>query len=580
MKTNRKALATLILSLIAITSFAEGIEKSNAPLQRPYKYMGEGESVQQIIQTFAKRFGLQVNMHTPLRKPVHGRIEGDTAVRFLDELASSHGFSWFVQGSALHIADSADFVVRAFSVPDGAAESLKKALTEVKLLDPKFGWGSIDNNNTVIVSGPSAYVESIGKQLQQLGSGLQTQTFIYRLKHAAVEDRVVRYRDREIITPGVASILQRTIGSGKTTHENEKAVPLMASPVPGALSMADSQDGVISADMSNDKGKNSGSRISGTALVESDPRLNAIIIRDHPSRFTYYEKLLAELDTPSALIEIEASIMEVELNRLDEFSSALAYGSEYFSFNASTQPGNGTDVGLGKNGSAVVNNIQGFNARIRALEQDGEAKVLASPRILTVNNLGAFLDLTETFFSRVSGERVANLVPVTAGTTLRVTPRVIEENGNKRIQLILDIEDGTLDTINSTNDLPLVRKTNISTQAVIREGQSLLIGGYNVESSNQTSSRVPFLSSIPLIGKAFTSEFKNNIQRKRLFMITPRIVENAHSQSSDKLLFAPSLRVPAAPIKHTPKNSPVSFSITSPDSQSLKMSRELDASSR
>lgn len=560
-----------------MSALAENVTPNSEPLQKPYKYMGEGESVQQIIQTFARRFGLQVNMHAQLRQSVHGRIEGDTAIRFLDELAATQGFTWFVQGNALHIANSSDFVVRAFTVPDGSADSLKKALTEVKLLDPKFGWGSIDNNNTVIVSGPSAYVESIGKQLQQLGSGLQTRTLIFRLKHASVEDRVVRYRDKEIITPGIASILQRTIGSGNTTQNNEKTLPLLANPLPGALNPAGPTEQGPLSDNSKEAGSSNIGRPTGAALVEADPRLNAIIIRDHPSRFAYYEKLLAELDTPSDLVEIEASIMEVELSRLDEFSSSLAYGSQYFSFNASTQPGAGTDVGLGRNSSAVVNNIQGFNARIRALEQDGEAKVLASPRILTVNNLGAFLDLTETFFSRVSGERVANLVPVTAGTTLRVTPRVIDEAGGKRIQLILDIEDGTLDTNNSTGDLPLVRKTNISTQAVIQEGQSLLIGGYNVESSNLTSSRVPLLSSIPVIGKAFTSEQKNSLQRKRLFMITPRIVDNKQNQSSDKLKFAPSFRVPVTPPEQEQSNTTVEITMFPDLNSSLKMSQDIKA---
>lgn len=555
-----------------MAAFAENPANDSAPLQKPYKYMGEGESVQQIIQTFARRFGLQVNMYAPLRQTVHGRIEGDTATRFLDALAATHGFSWFVQGNSLHIAASSDFVVRAFSVPNGSAESLKKALTEVKLLDPKFGWGSIDNNNTVIVSGPNAYVDSIGKQLQQLGSGLQTRTLIYRLKHASVEDRIVRYRDKEIVTPGVASILQRTIGSGKSTQDNEKSLSLLATPLPGALSAT----GAAEKDQPNENGREGGNtttaRPAGPALVESDPRLNAIIIQDHPSRFAYYEKLLAELDTPSELVEIEASIMEVELSRLDEFSGSLTYGSKYFSFNADTQPGAGTEVGLGKNSSAVVNNIQGFNARIRALEQEGEAKILASPRILTVNNLGAFLDLTETFFSRVSGERVANLVPVTAGTTLRVTPRVIEEADGKRIQLILDIEDGTLET--GSGDLPLVRKTNISTQAVIQEGQSLLIGGYNVESSNQTSSRVPLLSSIPIIGKAFTSELKNSVQRKRLFMITPRIIDSTKNQATDKLRFAPSLRVPSTSIEQDSleERLPIEMTNSANIRQPLKMS--------
>ena len=72
--------------------------------------------------------------------------------------------------------------------------------------------------------------------------------------------------------------------------------------------------------------------------------------------------------------------------------------------------------------------------------------------------------------------------------------------------------------------IPPVKQTKINTQALISMGESLLIGGYYFEESEETESGVPVLSSIPIIGNLFKNSAKNSRRMERLVLITPRII--------------------------------------------------------
>jgi type III secretion protein C len=175
--------------------------------------------------------------------------------------------------------------------------------------------------------------------------------------------------------------------------------------------------------------------------------------------------------------------------------------------------------------SLVVSNLDRFIARLNLMEREGQAKVLAKPSVLTLENLVAVLDLSQTVFLRATGERVASIEQVTAGMLLRVTPRVVKEKKSTHVNLTVDIEDGKVLSGATSADTPEVQRSTISTQAVLLDQQSLVIGGYNTDTTANTDASVPGLSKIPLIGALFTGTKKTSQSRQRLFIITPRLVK-------------------------------------------------------
>jgi len=546
----------ILLGANAVCTLAAGNEESAKKggelMRRPYQYYANGDSASKAIENFSKNFGLILKARLNYSSRLNGRIGGESAFDFIQQLSQTQGFQWFLIGKELYISDKSDFVTKAVAVSPGSADSIQKALTDIKVLDSEFGWGSIPEENVVLLSGPSQYVDIVAKHIGQLSQGYQNQVHIFKLKYANVDDRVYQYRDKEIQTPGVATLLKRI--ADVSVQQNRKSSTANRFESTAATGNGNEASQLkASASSMNEKALN----ISNGVRVESDARLNAIIIKDHPSQIPLWDSLIRQLDVPSQLVEIEASILEIESSKFSDLGVDFSYGSSRLSFNSvqanqsnlPNAPLSDANLGIGRGSSVLVNDLKGFNARIRALESAGDAKTLASPSILTTDNLGAFLDLTQTFYSRVEGERVANLIPVTAGTTLRVTPHIINEPDGVKIQLILDIEDGGLSAPGDQGQPPLVRRTNISTQALVREGQSLLIGGYNLDSTEKNNTKVPLLGDIPLLGSLFSGMRNTSNSRKRLFLISPRIIKDEGGLISDPKFNKSATLLPSAPTK-------------------------------
>ena len=265
--------------------------------------------------------------------------------------------------------------------------------------------------------------------------------------------------------------------------------------------------------------------------VQADPRQNAIIVQDIPDRIPIYRQLIEELDQPSTLIQIEAMIVDVDSNLVNQLG--VSWGAQsgnvsYGAGNLSLSPSGGLPLSStaalspGTLGISIGNALV---AQINALQANGQAHILSQPSILTVDNLGAVIDLSTTFYIQSVGQSVATVTPETVGTSLRVTPRFID-NGNpqRKVELTVDIEDGGINSNTVVGSLPTVSKNTISTLAVVGDDQTLLIGGYNHSQDNATTDKIPLLGDLPLIGSLFSNRNKSTYQQERLFLLRPRIV--------------------------------------------------------
>jgi type III secretion protein C len=299
-------------------------------------------------------------------------------------------------------------------------------------------------------------------------------------------------------------------------------------PMPGETSGPASRSGP-----DNIRGPQGGIEIA-RPVIQADSRLNALIIKDTPQRMAIYEELISLLDVPSKLVEIEAVIVDVNSTRVSELG--IDWGARAGNVAGGFgQPGLAPDAmtstfitGKNVNPTTVIPDAGSYlMARIKALEGDGDARVVSRPSVLTIDNLGALLDLSDTLYIRTTGERVASVVPVTVGTTLRVTPHIINTNGLNSIHLVVDIEDGAIQDDRKFDGLPTVRRSTIGTQAVMGEKESLLIGGLNSESNLRQNNSVPGISKWPLIGFFFKKRSSTMEKRERLFLITPKIISES-----------------------------------------------------
>lgn len=546
------------LLLVAVLIAAVPAGRATTPPWPDAAFTTQANNVrlEDVLREFAASFSLGLELGNGVGGVVNGRFNTRNPTEFINRLAGVYGFSWFTHAGTLYVSRSRDVVTRALSISSTNLPNLRQALTDLNVLDPRFGWGELTEQGVALVSGPPAYVELIERTLASLPAvaGGQ-QVAVFRLRHASVEDRSILYRDREITTPGLATVLRNLIlGTGSGSASNNEALAAIAAPLrtlqsaaPLAPTAGINGSSAGSSTVAQTPGTNAPgpNGISASARaptqqrtrapsIQGDARINAVIVQDIPERIPIYAKLIAQLDVPTALIEIEALIIDINTSRLEELGIDWAgrSGRTAAGFGNVDQPlASGTlsivtgPVGAAVNPSTVLVDAGNYLvARIRALEGLGDAQIQSRPSVLTLDNVGALIDLSETFYIRTTGERVATVTPITAGTTLRVTPRVIEtEQGARAVRLVVDIEDGRIQD-RVVDSLPTVRRSTVSTQATVGENATLLIGGYNTDQRIEQNNRVPVLGQIPLVGAFFSNRTTDVQKRERLFMIRPKVI--------------------------------------------------------
>ncbi|WP_412025872.1 type III secretion system outer membrane ring subunit SctC [Burkholderia cepacia] len=282
-------------------------------------------------------------------------------------------------------------------------------------------------------------------------------------------------------------------------------------------------------------------------VIQADQRTNSVLIRDTPDRMYQYPELISLLDVKPRLVEIEAHIFEVDEGALAQLGVNWTAHNSHIdlqtgnglgtqnTYNGTLAPnfGNTTLAGgvtaaaapAGAALTTVLGNAGRYLlANVSALEANNKARIEASPKVATLDNIEADMNNETQFFVRVSGYTSASLFSVSTGVSLRVLPMVVEENGRRQIKLDVAIQDGQL-TGQSVDNIPVITSSNINTSAFVNEGEALLVAGYKTDSRTRSRTGVPLLSKIPLIGGLFRYTDRDDSHMERLFLLTPRIID-------------------------------------------------------
>jgi type III secretion protein C len=490
-----------------------------------YAYEAEHKPLREVLEDFAQAFGTQLQIEGLLEGNVNGKIRANTPQSMLDRLAVEHRFQWYLYNNTLFVSTLDQQESARLEVSSETIADLKQALTDIGLLDSRFGWGELPEDGVVLVSGPKRYIEQIKHFSSQRRSPDEKQSVLsYPLKFANAADRQVDYRGEKLNVPGVASILRGLLEprststlTGLTQRPTSQPAPLtpnvprLGNPLLGQMFGANGNTGQVDAGPAlTPRAPVSGGRIR----VEADVRNNAVLIYDLPERHAMYRELINQLDVARKLIEIDAIILDIERTQLREFG--VNWGFQNSRFRVNMAPGTSSQVS--------INNRDRFYADIRALEEKGLATLVSNPSVLTLENQPAVIDFNRTqYLSR--GSEYATILPVTVGTSFQVVPRVTTSRGGHQIHLAVDIEDGNFAEDNTNPDNLDVRRGKVSTQAVMAEKRSLVVGGFHVTESADKQRKIPLLGDIPLLGKAlFSSTERQNNRRERLFILTPRVI--------------------------------------------------------
>lgn len=480
-----------------------------------------------MLEDFGQTFGTQLQIEGLLEGTVNGKIRANTPQSMLDRLGVEHRFQWYLYNNTLYISTLDQQESARLEVSSETISDLKQALTDIGLLDSRFGWGELPEDGVVLVSGPKSYIQQIKQFSSQRRSADEKQSVLsYPLKFANATDRLVDYRGEKLNVPGVASILRGLLeprsssalsGLGQRPAAQPSPltpnVPRLGNPLLGQMLGANANPAQM------DMGATLTPRApvaSSRIRVEADVRNNAVLIYDVPERQAMYRELISQLDVARKLVEIDAIILDIERTQLREFGVNWGFQNSRFRGGANVSPGTSSQLS--------IENRDRFYADIRALEAKGLATMVSNPSVLTLENQPAVIDFNRTQYL-TPGRENATILPVTVGTSFQVVPRVITSRGGHQIHLVVDIEDGNFDETNPNPNNLDVRRGKVSTQAVMAEKRSLVVGGFHVTERSDKQNKVPLLGDIPLLGKVlFSSTERQNNRRERLFILTPRVI--------------------------------------------------------
>ena len=298
--------------------------------------------------------------------------------------------------------------------------------------------------------------------------------------------------------------------------------------------------------------------ISQRGWVSVDQRNNSLIVTDVEANLDVAEALVSRVDTQTPQVLIEARIVETN----DQFRRQL--GIQWgFDFIADQSLGNatgllfpstfgvagGADDGQSPNtgasstpnwavnlpapagtgsGGAVgftfgsLSQAFNLNLRLSAAEDTGSIKIISAPRIMTLDNVSASITSGVSVPVSVVSAAGAQTQFVDATLQLNVTPRVTPD-GNVFLDVGITKNEPDFENTGARGDPSIVRR-EATTQLLVRDGDTTVIGGIFTRNSGLSTSRVPFFGSLPVIGPLFRNSSQTDNRTELLVFITPRIV--------------------------------------------------------
>ena len=374
---------------------------------------------------------------------------------------------------------------------------------------------------------------------------------VVRLEHAVAED--------------MASLLNDWIGKSKTSENDAK---------PGARSSRDGGDspsGDRPASSAPSKSGRSGASSSGSGMsyglvdpenisILADEHSNSLIISANASDMAYLLAIVSKLDIQLSQVVIEAVIVSVTFKDsletgMDWVQRAMidSVGENGPGLAFATSGGGGSGTPLATTGLTTVDSVPhaggvtGYftvfdwntDFVLKAVKNDSNARLMSSPRVTTMDNKEATLEATdriywtgETTHYASSDYTSQSIKSEDIGIKLTVTPRI---NNKGYITLTVEQEIQTNDGYTELNgsQYPLLNTRKMGADVAVQSGETVVLGGLAQNSVTKSTTKVPILGSIPLLGWLFRHEVDEHTRTEIIVFLTPRVLDTPAQMEDD-----------------------------------------------
>jgi type II secretory pathway component GspD/PulD (secretin) len=242
-------------------------------------------------------------------------------------------------------------------------------------------------------------------------------------------------------------------------------------------------------------------------------RADSLVMRGRAEELKDAKTVIASLDKLIPQVLIESKVIEISSSNSRKLG--ISYGNGTFKFTTAKE-------------TKKTSPAEDLTSTLNALIADGSANVVASPRIATLDNQEAVINI---------GSRVPYAVPVTyasgstqwtinyidAGVKLKITPQLGQEG---YIRTFIQPEVSSISEWRTTaaGEFPVISTRNACATVRVRDGESIIIGGLLSDSERQNVTRIPVLGYLPLIGLLFQAQSADKEKTEIVFLITPHLI--------------------------------------------------------
>jgi general secretion pathway protein D len=272
--------------------------------------------------------------------------------------------------------------------------------------------------------------------------------------------------------------------------------------------------------------------ITGDVTIVPDTRVNSLLIRANRADFELIQAAVHQIDVRPLQVLIEVLIVEARRDRSFSLGIEAAIadqhvkGSDNSSVGGSFTPGS---TGLG-DFTLKVMGAGGYdlNATIRAAAGRGDIKIVSRPVVLAANDEEAQVIVgTQRPFVQVSRalptdasvrDQIVQYRDV--GTKLNVRP-TISTDGTVQLSVTQEVSSATTET---AFDAPVISTRSVSTDLLVKDAQTIALGGLTDKQRDVQSTGIPILSSIPFFGGIFGHHARNTTETELFIFLTPRVI--------------------------------------------------------
>jgi type IV pilus assembly protein PilQ len=289
-----------------------------------------------------------------------------------------------------------------------------------------------------------------------------------------------------------------------------------------------------------------GGLLTSQGRLSVDIRSNSLIVMDTSSAIERIRRLVTQIDVPVQQIEIEARIVVMKEGALDEIGvrwgildqgTTLPIGgsmagsideslssermNQQLAINLPATSSNASSLAfrLATLGSGLLLDLE-----LSALQSESKAEVISSPRLLTTNRQTAYIEQgTEIPYQESNADGEATVSFKKAVLSLEVTPYLGDHD-----QFVLDLtvtQDQPGDVVRmGTGEALAITTQRMTTQVKAQNGETIVLGGIQQQSTTNSSDKVPLLGDLPLLGQLFRRDYQQVSKSELLIFVTPTLL--------------------------------------------------------